>query len=52
MDSGFQILDSLCACQVEPVFWIPIVSGIPDSLSFIPDSTGAGIRVRLHRAGL
>ena len=47
----------LCACQVELVFWIPIVSGIPDSMSFIPDSTSknfpdSGIRVRLHGAGL
>ena len=31
-DSGFQFL------SVELEFWIPIVSGIPDSLSCIPDS--------------
>ena len=35
-----QIVDScLCTCKVELVFWISIVSGIPNSLSFIPDST-------------
>ena len=32
MDSGFQTL------SVELGFWIPILSGIPDSLSCIPDS--------------
>ena len=32
-NSGFQVLDS-----VELGFWIQIVSGIPDSLSCIPDS--------------
>jgi len=32
MDSKFQSL------SVERGFWIPIVSGIPDSLSCIPDS--------------
>ena len=33
VDSGFQTL------AVDLTFWIPIVSGIPDSLSCIPDST-------------
>ena len=33
--TGFQSL------SVERGFWIPIVSGIPDSLSCIPDSTKA-----------
>ena len=53
-----QIVDScLWACKGELVFWIPIVSGIPDSLSFISDSTSknfpdSGIRVRLYGAGL
>ena len=37
MDSGFQLLDSRSSL-VELGFRIPIVSGIPDSLSCIPDS--------------
>ena len=38
VDSGFQLLDSsLWSLPVELGFWIPIVCGIPDSLSCIPD---------------
>ena len=37
LDSGFQVLDS-SFLSVEFGFWIPIVCGIPDSLSYIPDS--------------
>ena len=43
MDSGFQVLDS-SFLSVELEFWIPIVSGIPDSLSCIPDSKAQGSR--------
>ena len=38
MNSGFQLSDSR-SFLVELGFWIPIVSGIPDSNSWIPDST-------------
>ena len=46
VDPGFQVLDS-SLCQRKLGFWIPMVSGIPDSLSCIfgilrpriPDST-------------
>ena len=38
LDSGFQVLDSSLCRSVELRFWIPIVSGIPDSLSCIPES--------------
>ena len=38
MDSGFQVLDSRFFWSVDLGFLIPIVSGIPDSLSCIPDS--------------
>ena len=37
MDSGFQVLVPDFQ-SVELGFWIAIVSGIPDSLSCIPDS--------------
>ena len=37
LDSGFQVLDS-SLLSAELGFWIPIVSGISDSLSCIPDS--------------
>ena len=37
MDSGFQVLDSK-SFSVDLGFRIPIVSGIPDSYSCIPDS--------------
>ena len=37
MDSGFQLLDSK-SFSVELGFRIPIVGGIPDSYSCIPDS--------------
>ena len=37
VDSGFQLLDSR-SLSVELGFWIPIVSGIPDSHSCIQDS--------------
>ena len=57
VDSGFQLLDSR-SFPVELGFRIPIVSGIPDSYSCIPDSkpqdsTGknfqdSGIRIPLH----
>ena len=47
LDSGFQYL------SVELGFWIPIVSGIPDSLSCSPDSISkifpdSGIRIPLQ----
>ena len=41
MDSGFQVLvSSLCQWNLDSGFrgQIPIVNGIPDSLSCIPDS--------------
>ena len=38
VDSGFQVLDSGFFLSVELGFLIPIFSGIPDSLSCIPDS--------------
>ena len=37
MDSGFQVLDP-GSFSVELGFLIPFVTGIPDSLSCIPDS--------------
>ena len=37
MDSGFQIPDS-SLCRWNLGSWIPIFSGIPDSLSYSPDS--------------
>ena len=37
LDSWFQVLDSKSS-SVELAFWIPVVCGIPDSLSCIPDS--------------
>ena len=48
-----QVLD----LSVEPGFWIPTVSVIPDSLSCIPDSTSkrfldSGIWIPLHEANL
>ena len=36
MDSGLHVLDS-SLCQWNSGVWFPIVSGIPDSLSWIPD---------------
>ena len=40
LDSGFHAVDSgFQTLAVDLTFWIPIVSGIPDSLSCIPDST-------------
>ena len=43
------------ALSLELGFWIPIVSGIPDSLSCIPSSVNkifpdSGIRIPLHGA--
>ena len=46
LDSGFHVVDSrfqipgtgFQSLSVELGFWIPIVSGIPDSMSCIPDS--------------
>ena len=39
MDSGFQVLhSSLCQWNLDSGFWIPILSGIPDFLSYILDS--------------
>ena len=35
-DSGFHVLDSVFLKEIE--FWTPIVSGIAESLSCIPDS--------------
>ena len=47
VDSGFQVLDSRFFCQWNFGFLIPIVSGIPDSLSCIPDfkAQNSGFRV-------
>ena len=54
MNTGFQLLDSK-SFSVELGFRIPIVSGILDSYSCIPDSTSknfqdSGIRIPLHGA--
>ena len=39
----------LLVLSVELGFWIPIVNGILDSLSCIPDSKAHGFRNPLHR---
>ena len=63
LDSGFHAVDSgfpgtgFQSLSVEPGFWIPTVSVIPDSLSCIPDSTSkrfldSGIWIPLHEANL
>ena len=46
VDSGFQVLDS-SLCQWNIGFRILIVSGIPDSLSCIPDSKAQ--KSRFHK---
>ena len=61
VDSRFQVLDSK-SLSVGLGFWIPIVSGIPDSMSCIPDSKTrdcgfhkqnfSGSRVPLHGVNL
>ena len=39
MDYGFQVLDSGFSVSRTLIrFWTSIVSGIPDSLNYIPDS--------------
>ena len=42
---GFWIARHGFRIFVEQVFWIPIVSGIPDSLSCIVDSKSPGLRI-------
>ena len=54
IDSGFQVLDSK-SFSVGLGFRIPILGGIPYSLSYIPDSiskssSNSGIWISLHRA--
>ena len=44
LDTGFQSLSAKLG------FWIPIVSGIPDSLSCIPDSKVQDFRFRISKA--
>ena len=60
VDFGFQVLYVFQSLSVELLFWISIVSGIPDSLSCILDSkasisdstsknfTDSGIRIPLQ----
>ena len=58
LDSGFHTIDSGFQCWtpdpllVELGFRIPIVRGIPDSLSCIPDSTAKICRIPLYGARL
>ena len=52
VDSGFQLLDSsLWSLPVELGFWIPIVCGIPDSLSCIPDYKAQKIFFQIPEIG-